>query len=179
MKPTRNHKFCIDCRRAKMLFPTEKKANRCIEMNGDEIYKSSGRRPIRAYYCIACGGWHITSKKAIPDFHSPVELYFIKQNEIKLALRRLSEKLPGISLEKALKSKVGYLSRLIMRKRIYKSKCETAILQLIDIFDDIINAKLANNSIRKSFKRFCNLCETFQKKVTKGKIQPEYKYITA
>ncbi len=173
MKPTKNHKFCVDCMRAKMLFPSEKKALRCIEMNGDEIYEKSGRRPIRAYYCIACGGWHITSREFRPNFHSPVELYFLKKDEINRTLNKLSNVLPGNNFDKALKTKVGILSQLVMRKKILKSQCEEMIHQLIGIFEDLVKARLVTKAITKSFNRFCAICNIFQEKVAKGRLQPE------
>ena len=173
MKPTKNHKFCIDCMRPKMLFSSEKKALRCIEMNGEEIFNQSGRRPLRAYYCIACGGWHITSKELRPDFYSPVERYFMKQDEMKRALKKLSEMLPDNNFEKALKKKVGTLSIMVMRKRIIKSQCEEMIHTLIEIFEEMTKAKMITSLTRKYFNCFCNLCTAFQNKVAEGKILSE------
>lgn len=63
MKPTRNKVFCKDCERAKILFETEKKANNFIKFNTEEIEEESGYGPQRSYYCLFCGGWHITSIK--------------------------------------------------------------------------------------------------------------------
>lgn len=179
MKPTKNHKFCIDCMRPKMLFSSEKKANRCIEMNGDEIYESSGRRPIRAYYCIACGGWHITSKQLKTDFHSPVELYFMKQAEMKQALIQLSGLLPGDNFEKALKTKIGDLAREVMKKKILKSRCEAMIRQLSDIFNEIVKARKTTDLVTKYFNRFCTLHSVFEMKVAKGKLQYEPQVLIA
>lgn len=39
---------------------TEKKALNFIKFNGNEIEEISGFAPTRAYYCTACGGWHVT-----------------------------------------------------------------------------------------------------------------------
>lgn len=44
-----------------MHFETEKEAQMFLKYNGDEIYKETGRKPIRAYYCDVCVAWHITS----------------------------------------------------------------------------------------------------------------------
>lgn len=46
-----------------MLFETEKKANRFIEFNKEEIQEESGYSPQRSYFCLFCGGWHVTSIK--------------------------------------------------------------------------------------------------------------------
>ena len=179
MKPTKNRKFCIDCMKPKMLFTSEKKAMRCIEMNGDEIYEASGYRPIRAYYCIACGGWHITSKELKSDFHSPVELYFMKQDEKNRAIRHLSEILPGNNFEVALKTRLGDLSRVVMRKKILKSQCDQIIHQLIDIFNEINQAQMVTELIAKYFNRFCTLCDVFEEKVSKGKLLQESQILIA
>jgi hypothetical protein len=63
MKPTKNKVFCNNCNRAKMLFETEKKAENFIRFNKEEIEAESGVVPQRAYYCLFCGGWHITHYK--------------------------------------------------------------------------------------------------------------------
>src|SRR4051812_41550399 len=63
MKPTKNRVYCRDSRRQKMVFETEKKANNFIRFNGEEMVSESGYSPVRSYYCIACNGWHVTSKK--------------------------------------------------------------------------------------------------------------------
>ncbi|MEI6853294.1 MAG: hypothetical protein WCL06_10640 [Bacteroidota bacterium] len=60
MKPTKNKVFCNNCNRAKMLFETQKKAENFIRFNKDEIEAETGIVPQRAYYCVFCGGWHIT-----------------------------------------------------------------------------------------------------------------------
>lgn len=59
-KPTKNRIVCPECGRAKMLFETEAKANKFIEYNGSDI---DCEGELRAYYCPACCGYHITSKQ--------------------------------------------------------------------------------------------------------------------
>lgn len=63
MKPTKNKYYCKDCGRTKMLFETEKKADNFIAFNQEKISKESEHTPQRSYFCIFCGGWHITSIK--------------------------------------------------------------------------------------------------------------------
>ena len=55
--------FCPSANRQKLLFETERKALNFIRYNGDVIEKESGYRPIRAYYCTCCGGYHTTSQR--------------------------------------------------------------------------------------------------------------------
>lgn len=61
MSKPKNRVFCLDCRRPKLLFETEKKAATFLRFNGDEI-SPDGDSELRVYYCTVCGGYHITSK---------------------------------------------------------------------------------------------------------------------
>ena len=63
MSKPKNKIFCHDCNRPKILFETEKKAELFIKYNADEIGEQNrtGKKPVRAYYCQVCGGWHVTS----------------------------------------------------------------------------------------------------------------------
>ena len=63
MKPTKNKFYCKDCGRTKMLFETEKKADNFIAFNQEKISKEAEYAPQRSYFCLFCGGWHITSIK--------------------------------------------------------------------------------------------------------------------
>lgn len=65
MKPTRNRFYCPACNKPKMQFATQKKAERFLLFNAEEILQESGRCPVRAYYCDACASWHTTS---LPSF---------------------------------------------------------------------------------------------------------------
>ncbi len=61
MKPTKNRTYCNACKRSKMLFETEAKADNFIRFNKEDFEKERRRVPARSYYCALCGGWHITS----------------------------------------------------------------------------------------------------------------------
>lgn len=61
MKPIKNRVFCPECGRAKMLFDSKKRALNFIKYNKEEILAETGYAPKRCYYCLACGGWHLTS----------------------------------------------------------------------------------------------------------------------
>jgi hypothetical protein len=56
-KPTKNRIYCPECRRSKMLFESETKANTFIKFNKDNIENGD---KLRSYFCVCCGGWHIT-----------------------------------------------------------------------------------------------------------------------
>ena len=62
MKPKSSSRiFCIVCKKAKLLFASEQKADNFIRFNAEEIAKENEKAPVRSYYCNACGGWHVTS----------------------------------------------------------------------------------------------------------------------
>lgn len=61
MRPRKNRFFCMGCRRPKILFDTKEKADAFIRYNSEEILASSGKAPVRSYYCSFCCGYHVTS----------------------------------------------------------------------------------------------------------------------
>lgn len=61
MKPTKNHTYCLSCRRPKMLFASAKEADAFIRFNAGEILEETGKAPVRSYYCSLCCGYHVTS----------------------------------------------------------------------------------------------------------------------
>lgn len=75
MKPTKNRIFCRECNRPKMLFDEEKQALNFLKFNTEEY---EGKAPMRAYYCNACMGWHITSKEG-ESYINPMVDKVIKQ----------------------------------------------------------------------------------------------------
>ena len=58
--------MCPDCGKQKILFESEAKANNFIKFNKDII--NNGDK-LRAYYCPACCGWHISHQ----SFHKDME----------------------------------------------------------------------------------------------------------
>lgn len=81
MKPTKNRYFCVDAQRIKMLFESESAAKNFIKFNTGSIIAHGGHAPKRVYYCMACGGWHVTSKESVPQHRSRVERYFDRKRE--------------------------------------------------------------------------------------------------
>lgn len=67
MKPKRRV-FCRVANKLKILFETKEKAERFIKFNSGDMLNEKGYCPIRAYKCLVCGGWHVTSKEK-SDLH--------------------------------------------------------------------------------------------------------------
>lgn len=65
MKP-KNRVYCREIGREKLLFETEKKALTFIKFNSDSMEK----KPERVYYCVCCGGYHVTSLSVQPTMTS-------------------------------------------------------------------------------------------------------------
>ncbi len=61
MKPQKNIVYCAASHRKKMIFETKAKADNFILYNKDEIEEENGKAPVRSYYCLICGGYHVTS----------------------------------------------------------------------------------------------------------------------
>ncbi len=55
--------LCRQCGRHKHLFDTEKEALLFLVYNGEIIESRNGIKPLRAYWCDACGGYHTTHLK--------------------------------------------------------------------------------------------------------------------
>lgn len=55
-----------------MLFESEAKAKTFMRFNSEEIEELNGRAPVRAYFCEACAGWHLTSMEQ-PLNYSPTQ----------------------------------------------------------------------------------------------------------
>lgn len=71
MRP-KNRKYCVRAHKPKLCFESEKKALNFIKYNSAEIEEENGYAPIRAYYCVACGGWHLSSQP-IREPETPTE----------------------------------------------------------------------------------------------------------
>lgn len=118
-KPTRNHTYCPLCKRTKMLFQSESKANNFIRYNAEKVFEETGKKPIRAYYCIACGGWHLTSKNhispiALENERILTEIYEQEREkrEKKKQARRESEATVKLNL------RIKNLEKRVQRKKI-------------------------------------------------------------
>lgn len=58
----RNQLYCPSAYQNKLKFESEKKAETHLKWLKDEDFEE-GRKPIRAYYCRSCAGWHVTSSE--------------------------------------------------------------------------------------------------------------------
>lgn len=112
MKPTKNSIYCPDARKTKMQFETEKKALNFIKFNGAEIRAENGYSPRRAYYCIACNAYHVTSKPDSPAFKKREQVLEDYLNSVKVEKER-KEAAEKARLEAKEARKVKRIKRII------------------------------------------------------------------
>ena len=86
MSKPKNRIYCPDCGKEKMLFETEDKANRFIKFNSNDITHGES---LRAYYCIACGGYHISHKPIKTNRQCRSERVINMYNDMKNARQKL------------------------------------------------------------------------------------------
>lgn len=82
MKPTKNRYYCVAIDRIKMLFESESKANNFMKFNAETIEKENGYKPVRAYYCASCIGWHLTSIPLTKPSTNSTIISFVKKKNI-------------------------------------------------------------------------------------------------
>lgn len=86
VKP-KNRVMCPDCGKSKMLFETEKKAENFIKWNGDSLDET--HNVLRAYYCPACCGWHISHKHYRESYDTHTDNMIQAYRERKKSLTRI------------------------------------------------------------------------------------------
>jgi hypothetical protein len=91
-KPVKNRFYCYDSVKVRMLFKTEKKAINFIKLNSAEIEENSNVKLERHYYCIACNGWHITSRKEDSSIKSRTEKIIRQYERAKNAMMPKEER---------------------------------------------------------------------------------------
>lgn len=96
MKPNaRNLIYCPQCKRSKQRFESKKEADMFIKYNAEECKQENGYAPIRAYYCQACCGWHLSSRAKL----YPIQIG-MKKKIVRLYAKR-EELIPNYETELA------------------------------------------------------------------------------
>ena len=170
MKPTRNHYYCHGCQHQKILFASKKEAILFLKYNADAIEEETGKRPVRAYYCNHCCGWHLTSK---PNSHGRIDL--IKRFGPELGQRTYDVIFPliskGTTIAGGVSRKLKELKHNLKYEVINTSRCKGLINELFDIFEVIIGAQLEEkNTLDKLFSKFYDLCNVFTNKKQQASI---------
>ena len=164
MKPIKNHYHCPGCQRPKMLFESKKEAILFLEYNADAIEEETGKRPVRAYYCSHCCGWHLTSK---PNSYGRIDL--IKRygpvlgQEIYDVIYPLITK--GTTIAGGMTRKLKELRHNLNYEVINCARCKGLINELFDIFEVVMGAQLEDRkTLDGLFSKFSDLCSVFTNK---------------
>lgn len=125
MKPTKSRFFCREAQRSKMLFESQKKAENFMQYNNKEILNESGYAPVRSYHCIACDGWHLTSRREELDLPSKTELVLEAYKEVTdekdkakelRATGRQEKEAPSANALEGLRKKIELIRRSLKNK---------------------------------------------------------------
>jgi len=137
--------FCRECNRPKMLFEEEKQAINFLKFNTEEY---EGKAPMRAYYCNACMGWHITSKEGESYINPMVDKVI---NQYRGLLGTYSDEVIKISntvlSECGIIKKDMNLSPKIIRRKIRNlSKLRSALATSLTTYDFALIEKTVNET---------------------------------
>lgn len=156
MKPTRSLVYCLETRRQKILFKSESKADSFIRFNADEIRESSGYAPVRSYYCISCGGWHVTH---LPEFRREKTISEIMTDKMNENIENRKKARAAVSLQRKeikkqnaliidnIKSSFGTIHMLADSGD--KDKAEATLLEAYRKLQSIWNSN-GNSKVKKS-----------------------------
>lgn len=165
MKPVKNKFHCVACRRPKMIFSTRQEALRFLRYNADDIERQTGRRPVRAYYCYCCGGWHITSHRHSHDMKDLSKRFGRERAE---EIRTVISETIGlkVSVSRGIQRLLKDLSHDLGYEQINAAKCKAQIDSLCALFDAVISAELeTRGTINPLFQRFQALCDLYLHKL--------------
>lgn len=181
MKP-KNRIYCQQAGRAKMAFETKEKAEKFIEYNSSDFIKEGKSVPVRSYYCVCCGAWHVTSsrkpsksededissqeyvldqaiklldgnKKTVGEFHKDDDEIF----------RKLHNRFLDIEM--------------ILKKKQWKFLTKEKLLSCLDELRDIKNSLMSIHPSKNSINGLLEKVNNFSGKAFSGLYYIEFKEI--
>lgn len=164
MKPTKNRHYCLGCQHHKILFKTKNEAIRFIQYNADCIENETGRRPVRAYYCYDCGGWHMTSRRYSQNRKSIFRRFGEEKGAaISAKIMEICKKCRNV--EEGLLCKIRELRHLLKFEHIDADRCYDRIQQLMEDFEFVISYQFGEQKcIEKLLDKFKGLCTIYLQK---------------
>ena len=164
MKPTKSNIYCPGCKHSKILFKTKKEAARFLQYNADEIEQTTGKRPVRTYFCKLCGGWHVTSRPYSFGFHQMLDRFGVEDGERLFYLIQPFVK-PGKSIEKRVMDKIKALKRMLRHITIDIKRCQGLIDEISDVLGALLKTQVINfKSYEKLLDSFMNQVEIYTQK---------------
>ena len=164
MKPTKNRYYCLGCHHHKMLFKTKDEAIRFIQYNADCIENETGRKPVRAYYCYDCSGWHVTSSRFSQNRKAIIRRFGEERgSEIFSKVTKICGKCKNV--EEGLLHQIRELRHLLKFSQIDVERCYGKIQSLIDDFEVVIRCQFGEQtSVEKLLDKFKELCAIYHRK---------------
>lgn len=165
MKPTKNRYYCLGCQHHKMLFKTKDEAIRFIQYNADSIENETGIRPVRAYYCNDCCGWHVTSSRFSQNRKSIIRRFGEERGlDIFARITKICGKRRKV--EDGLLQQIRELRHLLKFNQMDIERCYSKIQSLIDDFELVISCQFGEQtSVEKLLDKFKELCAIYLRKV--------------
>ena len=162
MKPTKNRYYCPGAGKDKIHFHSLKEAERFIYYNADAATDEYGRRPCRAYYCHACGSFHVTSQIVGRHKRSFLNVYGAELgSDIYESFNTLTD--GKRHLEPILKKNIRELKRLMHFDNIEFDRCEDIIEEIMNLFELSFQYGIGDKiNIHNLFKRFSLLCGQYK-----------------
>lgn len=147
-----------------MVFATKKEAVRFLRFNAHDIKIETGVRPARAYFCTACGGWHVTSKPQSSDHYDLIKTFGEDKGS---AIFDKVKAIKGsrINIKDGLYQEIRQLRHALKFPIIDTDRCQVMIDKLLDHFETVMRIQLEEpNMINKLFKKFSDLCNLYMYK---------------
>jgi len=147
-----------------MLFASMKEAILFLRYNADAIEQETGIRPVRAYYCRYCCGWHLTSKPNSYGRNNLIQQYGAELgNAMYERISPLVTK--GTTVAEGLSRRLKELRHNLKFQTINCDKCRWLIDDLFGLFEVVIGARLEDKAtIDKLLSNFSDLCGLFASK---------------
>ncbi len=164
MKPTKNRYYCVGCHHHKMLFKTKDEAIRFIQYNADCIENETGKRPVRAYYCYDCGGWHVTSSRFSQNRMSILQR-FGEERGLEIFSKIMTIRGKCRNIEEGLLHHIKELRHLLKFNQIDVERCYNKIQRLIDDFEVVMSYQFGEQAnVERLFEKFNDLCDIYLRK---------------
>jgi hypothetical protein len=135
IKPSKNQYYCIEAKRRKMRFETQKEADLFIQYNAKDIEEENGKAPVRSYYCEFCCSWHVTSNPNALDCEIKAQRQMAMAEVINIINQEKQTKIKTLYLEifERLKSNIE------KAKNYFNTQQKSLLAQTIIQIDSVWN----------------------------------------
>ncbi len=135
-----------------MVFETEKKAQNFMKFNNQNF--DTDVVPVRAYYCSACGGWHVTKRKTWNTKKEDPLDKLVKAYKVATTKKKKKEKVPNLRTreeilaiqgQKAALYQVAYKKVCDLRYRLSHEREKVNPEDIKEVMDSVSEVELFSN----------------------------------